>query len=462
MKTHTIGLIGLGVMGKNLLMNFIDKGYSVAIFDSDVQKIQQLSVENQVYGAKSLNELILQLQSPRKILLMINAGPGIDDLLNQLIPLLSSDDIIIDGGNSYYKDTIRRELYAREFNINFVGIGISGGAKGALYGPSIMVGGSKFAWNHTSSILTSISAKYNNLPSCAHLGPDGAGHYVKMVHNGIEYGIMQLISEIYDYMRKIGKLTNEQIKEMFSKINVNNLSSYLLSITTDIFDVKDGENHLIDLIDDTAQQKGTGRWTAIDALDIGNGASIINTAVIQRIISSKKSEREEISQIIPLTDYPVDAINEKTLYDTLLFASILTYYQGFLLIQESSVIHNWNIDLKSVLSTWRSGCIIQSELLGLFEKIFDNHAPLSITQDTILSHLLATIESTKIAMISAVKHDLPMPCISTALNYFISMKTSNLPSNLIQAQRDYFGNHGYTRIDDPLKIYSTNWDELFS
>lgn len=460
-----IGIIGLGVMGKNLCLNLIKNSITSAVYDQNKLKIEELYdhviEKSRIQKSYTISELVSSLIEPKIILVMINAGPGVDDVIDKLLPLLSEGDIIIDGGNSKYQDTQRRFYKLKSMSIDFVGMGVSGGAKGALYGPSLMVGGSWKAWEHIKPILYKIAAKYNNNPCCEYIGPDGAGHYVKMIHNGIEYGVMQIISEIYDFMRKGKIYTNDEMSDIFTRWNDGRLNSYLLGITAKILKAKDpisGE-FIIDSIRDTASQKGTGKWAAISSIELGYPGSILISSVLQRFISADKYKRMKISKKFSFVKNIVSKIQESVIEEAFFGGILLAYLQGLEIIKLASVENNWNISMDNVLSSWKAGCIIRASVLDIFETdAIDN---LLLADDQIVELISSIYPSLQKLLIEGIKLSIPLPGLSAGFHYLSSYSEGKLPANLIQAQRDFFGSHGYKKIQDKTDtLYFSKWDEI--
>lgn len=464
-----IGLIGIAVMGENLALNMASKGFSVIVSSRRQETIDAFlkgrASSASITGTTDFKEMVLALKKPRKIMLMIKAGDPVDQVIDQLIPLLDKGDVIIDGGNSLYLDTNRRTKYVESKGLLYIGTGVSGGEEGALTGPSIMPGGSPDAWPIAKPILQKIAARAPDGGICCDwVGVDGAGHYVKMVHNGIEYGDIQLISETYHIMKSLLNLTNDEMSDTFSKWNKGVLDSYLIEITADILDYKEKDGtHLIDKILDTAGQKGTGKWTINAALDSGVALSLIAESVFSRFLSSQKDDRVIASKLYPknkikpLEDSQSFLIDlEKALYG----AKILSYTQGFSLMRAASKDFNWNLNYGGIALMWRSGCIIRSVFLDkikyAYEKspLLDNLLLDSYFQETIT----AVLPSMRRVISKAVLNGIPVPALSSALSYFDAYTTDRLPANLLQAQRDYFGAHTYERIDKKRgEFFHTNW-----
>lgn len=456
-----IGLIGLAVMGKNLVLNMEDHGYSVAVFNRTTSKVDEFIEENpdrQLYGASSIEDLCANLKSPRKIVLLVKAGQPVDDFIDLIAPHLEPNDIIIDGGNSHFPDTIRRTAEVEARGLRFIGTGVSGGEEGARLGPSIMPGGSESAWGEVKDIFQAIAAKVGdeNEPCCDWVGSDGAGHYVKMVHNGIEYGDMQLICEAYFMMKNSLGMDAQQMHEVFARWNEGELESYLIEITRDILAIKDEEtgNPLVEMILDTAGQKGTGRWTSASALDLGIPAPTIVEAVLARAISAQKTDRVAAAELLngPDSSYDgdpaelVDAI-EKALY----CSKICSYAQGYALIRAAAEEYNWDLDYGNIALMWRGGCIIRARFLERIRDAFANAPDLNnLLLDPFFLQAIDENQAAWRRVVSeAVKLGIPTPAFSSALAYYDSYRRGSLPANLLQAQRDYFGAHTYRRIDRP-------------
>lgn len=467
MKKAQFGMIGLAVMGENLAKNIESKGFSVGVFDIDEKRVKDFynSVKDKNFIPNyNLKDFVENLESPRKIMMMIRAGDPVDQVIEQLIPLVNKGDIIIDGGNSNFKDTIRRVKYLEEKGVNFIGSGVSGGEEGALLGPSIMPGGSVNAWPHIKPIFQAISADVNGDKCSEWIGRGGAGHFVKMVHNGIEYGDMQLITESYDLMHNLLKLDHDEMSNIFNKWNDGPLDSYLIEITSNILKFKDEDNTpLVTKILDKAGQKGTGKWTAITSLEENVSLTMITEAVYARIISSKKDER-----IIAEKKYPKEEItfsgnkNEfiNHLEKALLASKIVSYAQGFDLMNEASLAYDWDLNFVNIAKIWRGGCIIRSKFLNNIMDAYTNNPKLTnLLMDDYFSKVIKdSLNSWKYVVSVAVLNGIPTPGMSSALNYFNSYTRETLPSNLLQAQRDYFGAHTYERVDKKRgEFFHTNW-----
>ncbi len=463
------GMIGLGVMGRNLLLNMADHGFSVVGFDKDTTKTTTLessaTAGTTVKGVNTLAEMIQQLQKPRKLMMLVPAGKPVDDVIADLLPLLEKGDIVIDGGNSHYTDTLRRVTYLEDKGIHFMGVGISGGEKGARTGPSIMPGGDPEAYPHVRPILEAVAAKVNGSPCVAHLGKGAAGHYVKMVHNGIEYGIMQLISETYDLLHRGMGLDNDELHKIYKGWNEGELQSFLVEITRDIFLKKDDrtDNRLVDMILDKAGSKGTGKWTSQDAMDLPVPIPVIDMAVTLRNISSFKDERTQAAGIYktPIVDIPVpQEVFIQQVHDALYFAVIITYAQGLAMLHTASGELGMDIPMPEVVRVWRGGCIIRSALLENFYAAFQKNPQLvNLLLDTDIAQLLQPKkQNMRNVIIHAIHMGYPVGGFMAALSYFDAMRSERLPTNLIQAQRDFFGAHTYQRIDMP-GTFHTEWEK---
>jgi 6-phosphogluconate dehydrogenase len=468
MERADIGLIGLAVMGQNLALNMNDHGFKVVVYNrTDTKTIKFLNgpaKDTAISGAYSLNEITTILKKPRIIMLMVKAGTVVDDLIKQLLPLLETGDIIIDGGNSLYKDTQRRTKALAEQGIRFIGTGISGGEQGARFGPSIMPGGNPTAWTEVKSILQAIAAQVENEPCCQWVGENGAGHYVKMVHNGIEYGDMQIIAEAYHLLRDGLKLSVEELSAIFAEWNQGVLESYLIEITSEILKTtaEDG-TPLIDKILDTAGQKGTGKWTGIDALDLGVPLTLITESVFARCLSSLKTERLKAAPI--LTSDKKTFVGEvkatiAAIHDALYAAKIISYTQGYMLMREAAKEYGWNLSYGDIALMWRGGCIIRSQFLGKIKQAFDNNPQLA---NLLLDNFFATEikkaeNGWRKTVMLGVQLGIPTPAFSSALAFYDGYRSEYLPANLLQAQRDYFGAHTYERVDKPRgQFFHTNW-----
>jgi len=464
-----IGLIGLAVMGENLVLNMESKGYTVAVFNRSVEKvdkfIQGRGKGKKLQGAHSIDELVKLVKRPRKIMMLVKAGQPVDDLIEQLLPHLAPGDIIIDGGNSYFPDTIRRTRYVEDKGFLYIGTGVSGGEEGALKGPSIMPGGSVNAWPEVKSLFQAISAKVENgTPCCDWVGEDGAGHFVKMVHNGIEYGDMQLISEAYHILRDLAGMTSEDMHQTFSTWNKGELNSYLIEITAEILAYKDANGEpLVEKILDTAGQKGTGKWTGIEALELGVPLTLIVEAVFARSLSAIKNERVKASEILKIPTAPFTGDKQALVEDlrNALYASkIVSYAQGYALMQTAAKEYNWNLNYGGIALMWRGGCIIRSVFLDKIKEAFSRDAELqNLLLDPYFTNRVTEAQSGWRRIIAAAAmHGIPVPSLSSALAYYDGYRSARLPANLLQAQRDYFGAHTYERIDRPRgQFFHTNW-----
>jgi 6-phosphogluconate dehydrogenase len=464
-----IGLIGLAVMGENLVLNMESHGFTVAVFNRTVDKVKAF-VEGRgkgknIIGTTSIEELVANLKSPRKIMLMVKAGKPVDDFIELLIPHLDKGDIIIDGGNSHFPDSIRRTKYLEEKGFLFIGTGVSGGEEGALKGPSIMPGGSPAAWPFVKPIFQSIAAKVEDgTPCCDWVGENGAGHFVKMVHNGIEYGDMQLICEAYQIMKDLLGMSYEEMYQVFKEWNEGELNSYLIEITRDILAYKDEDgNPLVDKILDTAGQKGTGKWTVLASLDYGAPLTLIGEAVYGRTLSAQKDERVEASKILsgPKPKFNGD---KKQFVDDLmkaLYASkLVSYAQGYVLMKYAAQEFGWKLNNGGIALMWRGGCIIRSIFLGKIKEAFDKNPNLTnLLLDPFFKEKIESSQAAWRRVVSeSVMNGIWIPALSTALNYFDGFRNGRLPANLLQAQRDYFGAHTYERVDKPRgEFFHTNW-----
>ncbi len=468
-KLSDIGLIGLAVMGENLVLNMESKGFQVSVFNRTIQKVGDFvsgrAKGKNIVGTSSIEELVKSLERPRKVMLMIKAGEAVDSMIEKLIPLLEPGDIIIDGGNTHFPDTTRRTKYVESKGLLYIGTGVSGGEEGALTGPSIMPGGSPKAWPIVKPILQSIAAKVDGgTPCCDWVGEDGAGHFVKMVHNGIEYGDMQLINEAYHIMKELLGLNHEEMRQIFDEWNRGKLDSYLIEITRDIMAFKDKDGSpLVEKILDTAGQKGTGKWTAITALDLGVPLTLIGEAVFSRILSALKEERVAASKILsgPAVKFEGDKkqfVND--LGDALFASKIVSYAQGYALMAEAAGEYGWKLNYGGIALMWRGGCIIRSAFLSKIKEAFDANPQL--TNLLVAPYFKNTMEESQAGwrrvVATAITNGIPTPALTTALNYFDGYRSARLPANLLQAQRDYFGAHTYERIDKPRgEFFHTNW-----
>ncbi|KAA1040148.1 NADP-dependent phosphogluconate dehydrogenase [Macrococcus equipercicus] len=466
MTKQQIGVVGLAVMGKNLAWNIESRGYSVAVFNRSPQKTDEMVQESEgrnIFPTYSLEEFVASLEVPRRILMMVKAGEATDHTIESLIPLLDAGDILIDGGNTNYLDTIRRSKYLSEKGLNFIGTGVSGGEEGALHGPSIMPGGQKAAYELVKPILEAISAKASDGKPCvAYIGPDGAGHYVKMVHNGIEYADMQLIAESYDLMKNVLKMDHHDIADTFAEWNNGELDSYLIEITADVFRKLDEDGTpLVEKVMDKAGQKGTGKWTSINALELGIPLTIITESVFARFISAQKDERRIAAKEFVGQEYSFKGDKEEFLEQirqALYMSKICSYAQGFSQMKVASETNNWDLKLGDLAMIWREGCIIRAQFLQKIKEAYDNNAELqNLLLDPYFKDVVSKYNgSLRKVTGTAIEAGFPVPSFAAAITYFDSYRAENLPANLIQAQRDYFGAHTYERKDKE-GIFHTDW-----
>ncbi len=469
MNKAEIGLIGLAVMGENLVMNMESKGFTIAVYNRSTEKVDKFingrAKGKKIIGCRSVEELVQALEKPRKVMMMIRAGQAVDDMISQLLPLLEPGDVIIDGGNSYFKDTIRRTAEVTEKGLLYVGTGVSGGEEGALNGPCLMPGGNKEAWKLLQPIFTAISAKVEgDIPCCEWIGENGAGHFVKMVHNGIEYGDMQLICEAYQMMRDGMGMSSAQMHKVFEAWNHSELDSYLMEITADIMGHQDENGETtVEKILDVAGQKGTGKWTCIAALDEKVPLTLINEAVASRCISDMKEERVQAGKSYERSNKMIADVKEEFIEDIrkALYASkIISYAQGYSLMRSAAKEYDWDLKFGNIALIWRGGCIIRSAFLGKIKEAFDRDPNLSnlILDPYFKSVIEDCLPSWRKVVATATEYGIPMPAMNAALSWFDSYTCANLPANLLQAQRDYFGAHMYERIDRPRgEMYHTNW-----
>jgi len=468
-KLADIGLIGLAVMGENLVLNMESKGFTVGVFNRTTARVDEFMAGRgkgkNFIGAHSIAELCASLERPRKVMMLVKAGQPVDDFIELIIPHLEPGDIIIDGGNSHFPDTIRRTKYVESKGLLFIGTGVSGGEEGALLGPSIMPGGSPAAWPAVKNIFQSISAKVENGEACCDwVGEGGAGHFVKMVHNGIEYGDMQIICEAYQLMKEMLGLSADEMHDVFKKYNEGDLDSYLIEITRDILGYKDVDGEpMVEKILDTAGQKGTGKWTGVAALDLGVPLTLIGESVFARCLSAQKDLRVEASKVIsgPVVDKTIDKAQMiSDLKDALFGAKIISYAQGYNLMMEAAKEYKWNLNYGGIALMWRGGCIIRSRFLGDIKAAFDKNPTLS---NLLLDpHFKEIVEKAQAGWrrvcATALTNGIPVPALTSALCYFDGFRSERLPANLLQAQRDYFGAHTYERIDKPRgEFFHTNW-----
>ena len=471
MANADIGLIGLAVMGQNLVLNMEEKGFTVAVFNRTVSKVDDFvsgeAAGKNIQGAHSLEEFVALLKRPRRVMLLVKAGDAVDQFIDALIPHLEPGDIIIDGGNSNFNDTIRRTQHVENAGLLYIGTGVSGGEEGARHGPSIMPGGSQAAWEHVKPIFQAVSAKVEGVPCCDWLGSDGAGHFVKMVHNGIEYGDMQLICEAYSLMKAAG-MTAPEMAEAFTEWNQGELDSYLIEITSEILAKTDDQTGqpMVDVILDTAGQKGTGKWTAISALDLGQPLTLIGEAVFSRFLSALKDERVAASaklrgpKIKPI-DEPEKRLKFVDDIRQALYASkICSYAQGYQLLRAASEHHGWSLNFGDIALLWRGGCIIRSQFLGKIKEAFDKRKKLvNLLLDPYFKSAVRRSQvAWRRAVTKAIKWGVPVPAFTAALAYYDGYRSERLPANLLQGQRDYFGAHTYERVDKERgEFFHTNW-----
>lgn len=465
-----IAVIGLAVMGQNLILNMNDHGYTVVAFNRTVSKVDDFLANEakgtRVIGAHSIEEVTARLKRPRRVMLMVKAGDPVDAMIEQLLPHLEAGDIIIDGGNSLFSDTARRLEYVESKGLLYIGMGVSGGEEGARHGPSIMPGGSPAAWSSIKDIFQAIAAKVEDgSPCCEWVGEGGAGHYVKMVHNGIEYGDMQLIAEAYQLLKARLGLSNDEMAAVFAEWNRGELDSYLIQITSEILAFKDQDGQpIIDKILDTAGQKGTGKWTVISSAELGQPVSLISEAVYARCISALKSERLAASKVLAGPDSPPAPPDRRAAIEQIgqaLYASkIISYAQGYMLMRAAAADYGWTLNYGGIALMWRGGCIIRSRFLGDIKAAFDRDSTLTnLLLDDFFSKTLASRQTAwRAAIADAVQAGISVPAMSTALAFYDAYRCERLPANLLQAQRDYFGAHTYERIDKPAgEFFHTNW-----
>ncbi|GAB5411224.1 MAG: decarboxylating NADP(+)-dependent phosphogluconate dehydrogenase [Chlamydiales bacterium] len=469
MAEADIGLIGLAVMGQNLVLNMNDHGYKVAVFNRTTSKVDDFldgpAKGTEVVGAHSLEEFFGKLKRPRKVMFMVKAGRPVDALIEECLPYMEEGDVIIDGGNSHFPDSERRYKMLQEKGIHYVGAGVSGGEEGARHGPSIMPGGSPDGWPLIKEIFQSIAAKSDDgEPCCDWVGDGGAGHYVKMVHNGIEYGDMQLICEAYQLLRDVAGVSTDELHDIFSDWNKTELDSYLIEISADIFTKKDEDGKpLVDKILDVAGQKGTGKWTGINALELGMPVTLIGEAVFARCLSSLKDERVEVEPLYPKKRPKFTGDRAAFIEDvrlTLYAAKIISYTQGFVLMRAAADEYGWDLNYGNVALMWRGGCIIRSKFLGDIKKAYEENPKLKslLFNDFFKKEISKCEESWRRVVAKSAEFAIPTPTLSTALAFFDGYTTGRLPANLLQAQRDYFGAHTYERVDQPRgKFFHTNW-----
>lgn len=463
-----IGLIGLGVMGQNLALNMENHGFTLAVHNRGPESVENfingIGKNKKFIGCADFADFVNSIKRPRKIMMMVKAGIVVDNFIDKLEPYLDKGDIIIDGGNSHYPDTIRRTNELESKGYYFIGAGVSGGEEGALKGPAIMPGGSKDAWEYVKDILQLISAKVDNQPCCEWIGENGSGHFVKMVHNGIEYGDMQLICEAYQIMRDVLGMSNKEMHETFKKWNEGELSSYLIEITANILAFKDIDGEpLVNKILDIAGQKGTGKWTGIAALNLGAPLTLIGESVFSRYLSSLKDERVEASKIYSGPKKVFKGNKDKVLediHDALYAAKIVSYAQGYTLLSEAAKEYKWNLNYGGIALIWRGGCIIRSVFLNKIKDAYDNNKDINnlLLDPFFKSKIDSSKNGWRRTCTMAIEYGIPIPAMTSSLCYFDGYRNSSLPANLLQAQRDYFGAHTYERIDKPRgESYHTDW-----
>ena len=468
MAQADIGLIGLAVMGQNLVLNMNDHDYTVAVYNRTVSKVDDFLAGpahgTRVMGTHSIEEFVQKLKRPRRAMLMVKAGDPVDEFINLILPYLEPGDIIIDGGNSLFTDTNRRCRDLKEKGILFVGAGISGGEEGARHGPSIMPGGNPDAWPHIKDIFQSISAKVNGEPCCEWVGDEGAGHYVKMVHNGIEYGDMQLIAESYSLLKNILGFGPKKLNQVFADWNKGDLNSYLIEITAKIFEIKDDEgNPLLDKILDVAGQKGTGKWTVINALDLGMPLTLIGEAVFARCLSAIKEERMAASKVLSGPETKFEGNSEAFTHavrQALYASKIISYAQGFMLMRQAADDYHWKLNYGGIALMWRGGCIIRSQFLGKIKEAFMHDPSLKslLLDHFFIQELQERQQGWRQVVAKGAELGVATPCFSSALAFYDGYRTAQSPANLIQAQRDFFGAHTYERVDKPRgQFFHTNW-----
>jgi 6-phosphogluconate dehydrogenase len=463
-----IGLVGLAVMGQNLVLNMNDKGFRVSVYNRTTSKVDEFiegpAKGTNVMGFHELKSFIESLKAPRRVMLMVKAGPVVDQFIEQLVLYLDKGDIIIDGGNSLFNDSDRRTHELHKKGILFIGSGVSGGEEGARHGPSLMPGGNNAAWPHIKPIFQAIAAQVDGEPCCDWVGNDGAGHYVKMVHNGIEYGDMQLICEAYQMMREGLGMSGDEIQQVFAEWNEGVLDSYLIEITRDILAVKDDDGELlIDNILDTAGQKGTGKWTGMNALDLGIPLTLIGEAVFSRCLSARKDERVRASKVLPAIAGQFEGDKAEmvnAIRDALYASKIISYAQGYMLMREAAEIYGWELNYGGIALMWRGGCIIRSQFLSKIRDAFDLNPKLEnlLLDDFFIEAITEALPGWRKAVGTAVALGVPVPTFSSALSFYDGYRSERLPANLLQAQRDYFGAHTYERLDKPRgEFFHTNW-----
>ena len=469
-----IALIGLAVMGQNLILNMNDHGFTVVAYNRTTEKVDQFLAREakgtKVLGAHSIAEMVAKLKRPRRVMMLVKAGKPVDEFIEQLLPHLEAGDIIIDGGNSLFEDTNRRVKYVESRGLLYVGTGVSGGEEGARHGPSIMPGGSPAAWPHVKEIFQAVAAKVDGAPCCDWVGEGGAGHYVKMVHNGIEYGDMQLIGEAYNLLKTGLGLTAPEMHDVFAEWNQGALDSYLIEITRDILAFKDTDGApLVDKILDTAGQKGTGKWTVVNSQDLGIPITLIAEAVYSRCVSALKDERVKAARKLKgprpaLTSVAANPAKKKAfiaeISDALYASKIISYAQGYMLMRSAAKEYGWNLNYGAIALMWRGGCIIRSRFLGKIKEAYDANPKLTnlLLADYFRGEIKRSQKGWRNVVATAAKRGIPAPAFSTALSFFDQYRSAVLPANLLQAQRDYFGAHTYERVDQPRgEFFHTNW-----
>ncbi|GAB2025484.1 NADP-dependent phosphogluconate dehydrogenase [Lactovum odontotermitis] len=470
MTQANFGVVGMAVMGKNLALNVESRGYTVAIYNRTTSKTEEVVAEHPDKNfvlTKTVEEFVAAIEKPRRIMLMVQAGKGTDAVIQQLLPLLDKGDILIDGGNTHFPDTMRRSAELADSGINFIGTGVSGGEKGALLGPSMMPGGQKEAYDLVAPIFEQIAAKapQDGMPCVAYMGPNGAGHYVKMVHNGIEYGDMQLIAESYDLLKRVLGLSTAEIQQVFEEWNTGELDSYLIEITKEVLKCKDdlGDGMIIDKILDRAGNKGTGKWTSQSSMDLGVPLSLITESVYARFISAYKDERVKASAVLAGPAVAFDGDKKEMIEkirQALYFSKIMSYAQGFAQLRAASKEYDWDLPYATIASIWRAGCIIRAQFLQKITDAFDKDAELEnlLLDDYFIDVTKKYQETVRDVVAMAVKAGIPVPTFSSAISYYDSYRSAQLPANLIQAQRDYFGAHTYERTDKPRgEMYHYSW-----
>jgi 6-phosphogluconate dehydrogenase len=462
---NQIGVVGLAVMGKNLAYNIADHGFSVSVYNRTSEKTEIAENEytgSGIHGFFTIKEFVESLQTPKKILLMVKAGEAVDQTIEQILPYLSKGDLILDGGNSYYLDTVRRTDFLKSKGLNFLGVGVSGGEEGARNGPSIMPGGSKEAYALVEPILTAISAKAEGKDCCSYLGPNGAGHFVKMVHNGIEYADMQLICEAYSILKNLMALSPNEIADIFTDWNKGELNSYLIGITADIFKKKDDitGKALVDMILDSAGQKGTGKWTAQISLELGTPVPTIASAVYERYLSAMKDERVQASEVLkgPIKKQITDRNFIESIRRALYASKICAYAQGFSMLRVASEKNNWDLQYSEIAKIFRGGCIIRAQFLNEIAREFDQNNQMAnlLTAPYFVSSINSYQSDWRKVISKSVEAGISVGAFSSALSYYDNYRSKNMPMNLLQAQRDYFGSHTYQRVDED-GIFHTQW-----